>query len=152
MDSINNEVYYPTTPHPPSNPHPASALIKKIQEESAMANGRQLVQVCLFLKPCLRLFLLSTGFPPQMEEPPANHGIGQKLNVHCFEKCVPTPGSSFSRKEETCLNQCLDKYMATWKAVSQAYIGRLQTTQSLAPMEEKILDVEDRSPNGGLES
>ncbi|KAI9733736.1 MAG: protein translocase subunit [Claussenomyces sp. TS43310] len=50
----------------------------------------------------------------------------EKLNEHCFEKCVPKPGSSLSGGESTCFTQCMEKYMATWNTVSKQYIGRIQ--------------------------
>lgn len=39
---------------------------------------------------------------------------------------MPTPGTSFSKKEESCLTQCMEKYMSTWNVVSRQYIDRLQ--------------------------
>ncbi|KAK3176977.1 hypothetical protein OEA41_008303 [Lepraria neglecta] len=54
-----------------------------------------------------------------------------KMNNHCFQKCVPTPGSSLSRKEEGCLTQCMEKYMATWNTVSRQYIARIQKSSNL---------------------
>jgi len=53
----------------------------------------------------------------------------EKLNEHCFEKCVPKPGSSLSRGEETCYTQCMEKYMAAWNTVSRQYINRIQREQ-----------------------
>ena len=53
----------------------------------------------------------------------------QKLNMHCFDKCIPTPGSSLSKKEETCFTQCMEKYMATWNTVSRQYVSRIQKAQ-----------------------
>ncbi|MCJ1364899.1 protein translocase subunit [Acarospora aff. strigata] len=53
----------------------------------------------------------------------------EKLNEHCFEKCVPKPGSSLSRGEETCFTQCMEKYMAAWNTVSRQYIARIQQEQ-----------------------
>ncbi|KAL2051844.1 hypothetical protein ABVK25_008000 [Lepraria finkii] len=54
-----------------------------------------------------------------------------KMNNHCFQKCVPTPGSSLSRKEEACLTQCMEKYMATWNTVSRQYIARIQKSSNM---------------------
>ncbi|MCJ1297410.1 protein translocase subunit [Hypocenomyce scalaris] len=50
----------------------------------------------------------------------------EKLNEHCFEKCVPVPGLSLSRKEETCFTMCMEKYMAAWNTVSRQYVARIQ--------------------------
>jgi Tim10/DDP family zinc finger len=53
----------------------------------------------------------------------------QKVNEHCFEKCVPKPGSSLSSGETTCFTQCMEKYMAAWNTVSRQYINRIQQEQ-----------------------
>lgn len=50
----------------------------------------------------------------------------QKLNEHCFEKCVPKPGSALSSGEQQCFTQCMEKYMSTWNTVSKQYITRIQ--------------------------
>ncbi|KAF2235714.1 mitochondrial import inner membrane translocase subunit TIM13 [Viridothelium virens] len=50
----------------------------------------------------------------------------EKLNEHCFERCIPKPGSSLSKGEETCFSQCMEKYMGAWNTVSRQYIGRIQ--------------------------
>ncbi|ESZ90323.1 hypothetical protein SBOR_9293 [Sclerotinia borealis F-4128] len=50
----------------------------------------------------------------------------EKVNEHCFEKCVPKPGSSLSSGETTCFTQCMEKYMSAWSTVSKQYIARLQ--------------------------
>ena len=50
----------------------------------------------------------------------------QKLNEHCFERCVPKPGSSLSSTETTCYTYCMEKYMASWNTVSRQYVARIQ--------------------------
>jgi import inner membrane translocase subunit TIM13 len=50
----------------------------------------------------------------------------QKLNEHCFDKCIPKPGSSFSSGEQQCFSQCMEKYMGAWNTVSKQYISRIQ--------------------------
>ena len=55
--------------------------------------------------------------------------LRQKVNEHCFEKCIPTPGTSLSKREEGCFTACMEKYMATWNVVSRQYISRIQKTQ-----------------------
>ncbi|KFY90266.1 hypothetical protein V500_05225 [Pseudogymnoascus sp. VKM F-4518 (FW-2643)] len=50
----------------------------------------------------------------------------EKLNEHCFAKCIPKPSSSFSSGEQQCFSQCMEKYMSTWNTVSQQYIARVQ--------------------------
>ncbi|KAH6712052.1 Tim10/DDP family zinc finger-domain-containing protein [Leptodontidium sp. 2 PMI_412] len=54
----------------------------------------------------------------------------EKVNEHCFEKCVPKPGSSLSSGETTCFTQCMEKYMAAWNTVSRQYINRIQQENS----------------------
>ncbi|KAI4250557.1 MAG: hypothetical protein L6R40_000157 [Gallowayella cf. fulva] len=51
-----------------------------------------------------------------------------KLNGHCFEKCIPSPGTSLSKREESCLSSCMEKYMAMWNTVSKTYISQIQKT------------------------
>jgi len=49
----------------------------------------------------------------------------QKINENCFTACVPTPGSSMSAQENTCLSNCMDKYISMWNITSRTYISRL---------------------------
>ncbi|KAI9718176.1 MAG: protein translocase subunit [Chrysothrix sp. TS-e1954] len=51
------------------------------------------------------------------------------INRSCFEKCVPSPGTSLSSKEQQCFTSCMEKYMNTWNSVSRAYVQRLQQEQ-----------------------
>ncbi|ORY11901.1 Tim10/DDP family zinc finger-domain-containing protein [Clohesyomyces aquaticus] len=50
----------------------------------------------------------------------------EKLNEHCFDRCVPKPGASLSKGEETCFTACMDKYMQAWNTVSKQYVARIQ--------------------------
>ncbi|KAG9233952.1 Tim10/DDP family zinc finger-domain-containing protein [Amylocarpus encephaloides] len=54
----------------------------------------------------------------------------EKVNEHCFEKCVPKPGSSLSSGETQCFTSCMEKYMAAWNTVSRQYIQRFQAEQA----------------------
>ncbi|PSK51731.1 hypothetical protein B9Z65_2998 [Elsinoe australis] len=51
----------------------------------------------------------------------------EKLNEHCFERCVPKPGSSLSSSESTCFTHCMEKYMGAWDTVSRQYVSKIQT-------------------------
>ncbi|KAL8894294.1 MAG: hypothetical protein Q9180_009759 [Flavoplaca navasiana] len=55
-----------------------------------------------------------------------------KVNGHCFNKCIPSPGTSLSKKEESCLSACMEKYMGTWNTVSRVYIAQIQKTAGQA--------------------
>ncbi|KAK3375184.1 Tim10/DDP family zinc finger-domain-containing protein [Podospora didyma] len=50
----------------------------------------------------------------------------EKINDNCFDKCIPKPGSSVSSSEQTCITQCMEKYMAAWNQVNSAYLRRIQ--------------------------
>ncbi|KAK4561578.1 protein translocase subunit [Recurvomyces mirabilis] len=50
----------------------------------------------------------------------------EKVNEHCFERCVPKPGSSLSSSETTCYTHCMEKYMAAWNTVSRTYLQHAQ--------------------------
>ncbi|KAJ5113717.1 hypothetical protein N7456_002251 [Penicillium angulare] len=49
----------------------------------------------------------------------------QKINENCFTACVPTPGTSMSSQENTCLSSCMEKYIAMWNITSRTYINRI---------------------------
>merc|ERR1711920_1142493 len=38
----------------------------------------------------------------------------------CYAACIPKPGSSLSSREETCLDNCMDRYADAIKTVTQA--------------------------------
>ncbi|AAS50222.1 AAL144Cp [Eremothecium gossypii ATCC 10895] len=46
-----------------------------------------------------------------------------KVTENCFEKCLMAP---YTSKQDTCVDQCLAKYMRSWNAISQAYVARIQ--------------------------
>ena len=58
----------------------------------------------------------------------SNRHYSQKMNSHCFDKCIPSPGSSLSSREQKCLTTCMEKYIAAWNTVSRQYIARIQKT------------------------
>jgi mitochondrial import inner membrane translocase subunit TIM13 len=91
-----------------------SAVMKQILLESNMANARTLIEVSSrAASSCLcrdGMCLIAS----------------QKINENCFERCVPKPGSSISSSEQSCVTQCMEKYMAAWNQVNSAYLRRLQ--------------------------
>ncbi|KAF1357771.1 hypothetical protein EJ07DRAFT_167411 [Lizonia empirigonia] len=54
----------------------------------------------------------------------------EKLNEHCFERCIPSPGTSLSSSEERCFKACMEKYMSAWNTVSKQYVARIQREQA----------------------
>ncbi|KAJ4356491.1 protein translocase subunit [Didymosphaeria variabile] len=50
----------------------------------------------------------------------------EKLNEHCFDRCVPKPAASLSKGEEGCFTACMEKYMSAWNTVSKTYVARIQ--------------------------
>jgi len=88
------------------------AIIRQVLAESSKANSQQLFQVSL---------------PSYKQRHPANPCFDkQKVNEHCFDKCIAKPGSSISSSETTCVTQCMEKYIATWNQVNSALVRRLQ--------------------------
>ncbi|KAK0646559.1 Tim10/DDP family zinc finger-domain-containing protein [Cercophora newfieldiana] len=53
----------------------------------------------------------------------------ERANEHCFDKCVPKPGSSMSSSETTCASLCMEKYINAWNKVNQTLLQRLQQEQ-----------------------
>jgi import inner membrane translocase subunit TIM13 len=82
-----------------------------------MTNARQLIEVFFSPSPHISLHYLT---------------IAQKVNEHCFEKCVPKPGASLSSGETACFTNCMEKYMAAWNTVSRQYVARIQAEQGKA--------------------
>lgn len=85
-------------------------IMRQVQQEAAMQNARMLVEVSSVDK--ISMYL-------------SNQRL-QKLNEHCFERCVPKPGASLSKGEETCFTSCMEKYMSAWNTVSKTYVARIQ--------------------------
>ncbi|KAL5114565.1 protein translocase subunit [Pleosporales sp. CAS-2024a] len=50
----------------------------------------------------------------------------EKINEHCFDRCIPKPAASLSKGEETCYTSCMQKYMGAWNVVSKQYVARIQ--------------------------
>ncbi|EAW14074.1 protein translocase subunit TIM13 [Aspergillus clavatus NRRL 1] len=62
----------------------------------------------------------------QQEAAMANaRSLISKVNEHCFDACVPAPGSTLSSAENTCLSQCMEKYISLWNTASRTYIARV---------------------------
>ncbi|PVU85295.1 hypothetical protein BB560_007077, partial [Smittium megazygosporum] len=51
------------------------------------------------------------------------------LNENCFKMCFKNPGSKLSSSDETCLSNCVSKYLDAWDSVSRVYLQRIQTEQ-----------------------
>ncbi|QIX00617.1 hypothetical protein AMS68_006134 [Peltaster fructicola] len=50
----------------------------------------------------------------------------EKISEHCYERCIPKPGSSLSSAESTCLDSCVQKYLTSWNTVSSQYLNHVQ--------------------------
>jgi import inner membrane translocase subunit TIM13 len=86
-------------------------IMRQVQQEAAMQNARMLVEVHTHF-----------GYRHRLASNPAS----QKLNEHCFERCVVKPGTSLSSGEEGCFKNCMEKYMGAWNTVSKQYVARIQ--------------------------
>jgi len=87
------------------------AIIRQALQSTNMANARTLIEVRF----------------PFFNSPEVDADTHpQNINEKCFERCVPKPGSSLSSGEQTCLTQCMEKYMAAWNEVNATYIRRIQ--------------------------
>ncbi|TVY48433.1 Mitochondrial import inner membrane translocase subunit [Lachnellula occidentalis] len=118
MDSMNNFG---------ASADPKSAVMNQVRQEAAMNNARLLIEVPISPSSPPAHFLYSS-----LHANGADTGAQKKINDHCFERCVPKPGSSLSSGETTCFTQCMEKYMAAWNTVSRQYIGRIQQEQGKA--------------------
>ena len=91
---------------------PKMQIMRQIQQEAAMQNARMLVEVAT-------LCVVTAYSYRELTD-------RQKLNEHCFERCVPKPGTSLSKGEEGCFTSCMEKYMQAWNTVSKQYVARIQ--------------------------
>ena len=48
-----------------------------------------------------------------------------KATEKCYLKCVPSPGTSFTGKEQTCTERCLERYFEAFNIVSSTYVRRV---------------------------
>ena len=136
------------------NPETTKAeVIKQVQTQYAVDNARQLIEVSgqqdriksprrreqpslvRSIKPNLSAKYLHHIAELLSPHQPANRHNNnaheyspneQKINEHCFQKCVPKPSTALSSGEQTCFTQCMEKYMSAWNQVSATYIHRLQ--------------------------
>ena len=53
----------------------------------------------------------------------------RKLNTLCFEKCVEKPGSKLESKQETCITNCVGRYLDSHGFIAQRF-GRRSNVSS----------------------
>lgn len=59
-----------------------------------------------------------------------------KATEKCYVKCVPSPSTSLSGKEQTCVERCLERYFEAFNIVSSTYVHRVAAERqagSIAP-------------------
>ncbi|PLB47825.1 putative mitochondrial intermembrane space translocase subunit Tim13 [Aspergillus steynii IBT 23096] len=64
-----------------------------------------------------------------------------KVNEHCFESCIPRPGSSLSSSEGTCLSNCMEKYISMWNVASRSYVSRIAVESKKAGGAQEVLNM-----------
>lgn len=98
-----------------------TTIMKQLQQEAAVSNARQLIGV-------------RSPYPATPQALDTGHEtlyqgtmltISQKVNEHCFDKCIPAPNSTLSSSEEGCLSTCMEKYISLWNVASRSYITRV---------------------------
>ena len=51
--------------------------------------------------------------------------LAQALGSQCYKKCAkPTKGNRLDKSEQSCLAQCIDRYMDTMGIVNKAMVDR----------------------------
>ncbi|OBA22241.1 hypothetical protein METBIDRAFT_31174 [Metschnikowia bicuspidata var. bicuspidata NRRL YB-4993] len=53
-----------------------------------------------------------------------------KITQNCFDKCIDQPQDLISPQQNTCVSQCLEKYMRSWNVISKTYISRIQNEKA----------------------
>ncbi|KAA8650739.1 hypothetical protein EYZ11_005034 [Aspergillus tanneri] len=73
-----------------------------------------------------------------------------KVNEHCFDSCIPAPGSSVSSQEQTCLSNCMEKYINLWNVASRTYIARVaQESKKMGGQDTVAMNSLATSPTDG---
>lgn len=49
-----------------------------------------------------------------------------KITENCFDKCIQYPEDQITAQQNTCLDQCIQRYMRSWNAISKSYVSRIQ--------------------------
>lgn len=44
------------------------------------------------------------------------------LSRKCFDRCISSPGTTFSKSEQTCLIKCADRFLESTQIVGKTYI------------------------------
>lgn len=60
----------------------------------------------------------------------------RKLNSICFDKCIEKPSSKLEAKQETCINNCLGRYLDTNSFIAQRFAKRSASSMRQEPGEE----------------
>ncbi|KAF3482741.1 mitochondrial intermembrane space translocase subunit Tim [Arthroderma uncinatum] len=74
----------------------------------------------------------------------------EKLSSNCFDKCVPSPGSTLTSNEQSCLNTCMEKYISLWNTTSRAYIARIGQEREKGGLVSSDPTIGASSGNGGI--
>jgi len=53
-----------------------------------------------------------------------------KATEKCYTKCVPSPGTSLSSREQTCTERCLERYFEAFNIVSATYVRRVSAERA----------------------
>ncbi len=53
----------------------------------------------------------------------------RKLTRKCFDRCVTTPGTTFSKSEHACITKCSDRFLEATQVVGKAYLTAAQKEQ-----------------------
>ncbi|UZJ53211.1 hypothetical protein CBS101457_002531 [Exobasidium rhododendri] len=48
-----------------------------------------------------------------------------KATEKCYAKCIPSPSTSLSSKEEKCLGMCLERYFEAFNLISSTYVRKV---------------------------
>jgi len=50
----------------------------------------------------------------------------RQLSRKCFDRCVSSPGTSFSKSEHACLLKCSERFLEATQIVGKAYLTAAQ--------------------------
>lgn len=91
--------------------------------------ARENVSGLMYTKEVFRRFKLIVLWVAQAET------LLTKATEKCYAKCVTSPSTSLSSKEEKCLGSCLERYFEAFNLISSTYIRRISEQRGALPGE-----------------
>ncbi|KAH9818815.1 Tim10/DDP family zinc finger-domain-containing protein [Melampsora americana] len=55
-----------------------------------------------------------------------------KINEKCYARCIQSPSSTLTTREQKMISNCMDRYLEAYNIVSRTYVNRITKQRNLA--------------------